>query len=429
MMITKQYNNLKIEHYLLAFLIVSSLQFTDLKLFNVKLGDSFSIALILYFLINVKIKLPKLIKTLFYVFTFLLFTSFLVLIWVKIYSIPNVGFLKKVGFVSLSRYIQNIGCVYFAGYIFHFFRKHNYTFNKKFIVLIDKFMFAFGVFFAAFYLLSLLGLESKFVYGNNRLRGGYVEGGPFALFYMFYVIFRTIVLGNNKNWFVLSFIIIIMAQSKSSILFVLFYMIINALVLNKIKISRLILLSTAGIILLVFANFYFNFSNGIQGYIKEYLNVEEVVANRPNDPSLVMGRIAGAYISPNIIKDNWFLGVGLGNYSLVRNNPSYRGPFPAVRGWDLTGLGGIINILIESGFLGLLLFLYPFYFLFKRTKNLEVKQGIIIFILAQVFGVQSYFQYLWFCIGIICYLEYQEGFISFLKEKQIDKVINNELNG
>jgi len=40
-------------------------------------------------------------------------------------------------------------------------------------------------------------------------------------------------------------------------------------------------------------------------------------------------------------------GVGFGNYSLVRNNPNYRGVIPPTDEWDLTGLGGLATFALE----------------------------------------------------------------------------------
>lgn len=415
-------NNLKVNDYLLAFMFVMSIQFTDLKIVNIKLGEFFSLYCILYFTINLNLKLPYLLKRFFYVFSFFLVTSLIVLFWVKIYPISNVGFLRTKGWVSISRYIQNIGCVFFAGYLYMYLKKHSFSFNRKFILLIDKLMFAFGILFTLFYLLSFLGLESYFVYDGHRLKGGYVEGGPFALFYLFYITFRTILFGTNKYWLGFGLLIVIMSQSKSSVLFVIGCLVVFGLIINRIKFVSLLKVSISGIGLLLLSNYFFDLTDRVKGYVVEFANVEQIILERSNDFNLVMGRIAGAYIAPNIIKDNWFFGVGLGNYSLVRNNPEYLGPFPQILNfWDLTGLGGIVNTLIESGFLGLLLFIYPLYVVYKKSSIPEVKLGIIIFLMAQVFGVQTYFQYLWYSIGIICYIINNNDFIYYLRDKDFIK--------
>ena len=77
----------------------------------------------------------------------------------------------------------------------------------------------------------------------------------------------------------------------------------------------------------------------IKDYVSLMQNVEEASQQRANDSALVMGRVAGSYIVRQMIADRPILGIGIGNYSLVRNNPAYRGALPEVDGWDLTGLG------------------------------------------------------------------------------------------
>ena len=75
------------------------------------------------------------------------------------------------------------------------------------------------------------------------------------------------------------------------------------------------------------------------GYFYAYTNFEESLANRPGDPSLIMGRVAAALIVPRIIEAHPLLGIGVGNYSLMRNDPEYLQGMPSVTEWDLSGMG------------------------------------------------------------------------------------------
>src|SRR5207248_6892536 len=77
----------------------------------------------------------------------------------------------------------------------------------------------------------------------------------------------------------------------------------------------------------------------INSYTRLYSNFAEALVVRPEDPNLVMGRISGTLIVPRMIGVHPVLGIGLGNYSLMRNDPDYLQGLPSVEKWDLPGLG------------------------------------------------------------------------------------------
>jgi hypothetical protein len=78
---------------------------------------------------------------------------------------------------------------------------------------------------------------------------------------------------------------------------------------------------------------------------------------RPDDINLIMGRIAAALIIPRMIEAHPVLGIGIGNYSLMRNDPDYLDGLPAVQDWDLPGLG-LISVAAELGIPLALLFIW-----------------------------------------------------------------------
>ncbi len=75
------------------------------------------------------------------------------------------------------------------------------------------------------------------------------------------------------------------------------------------------------------------------GYFYAYMDFDEALAYRPGDPSLIMGRVAASLIVPRIIAAHPLLGIGVGNYSLMRNDPDYLQGMPSVTEWDLAGMG------------------------------------------------------------------------------------------
>jgi len=70
-----------------------------------------------------------------------------------------------------------------------------------------------------------------------------------------------------------------------------------------------------------------------------YQQIGEIAAEHAGDPNYVMGRVTGALIVPRMIAAHPVAGIGLGNYSLMRNDPQYLQGLPPVDDWDLTGMG------------------------------------------------------------------------------------------
>jgi O-antigen ligase len=324
------------------------------------------------------------------------------MIWIQFYPPGNnLGVLKQVGIISISRYIQLVGCLCYGFYIHKILVEHISSFNEKFLQIIDNLMFFFMLFWISMFILRLIGVENPFVYGNNRLRGGYIEGGPFGLFIATYYAYRMVKFKFSIVWTLLTIILLLASQSKASFLFILILFCFYLALYNKITAKTLIFSVLIGISCVALASRYFNFTDNLFAYYADYKDIKYEIEERGDDPSLVMGRISGSYIMPEMIKDNPLLGIGLGNYSLVRNNPNYRKFLPAVKAWDLPGMGGIIIILLETGIVGLILFLSPFYKIWQSSKFKTIKFVLIVFVLTQMFGVQTYFQYLWFLVGLM----------------------------
>lgn len=150
-------------------------------------------------------------------------------------------------------------------------------------------------------------------------------------------------------------------------------------------------------------------------YVEKLDKIRKEVRLRPNDTNLIMGRLSGFYIAPNMIEENPVLGIGLGNYPLLRNNKEYRGFFPlpdkTILDADASGFGGIIDIIIDMGIVGLCIFFVLNYLmlkrLFGRNKGVVLQLGFMILFL---FGVQLYFSYPWAFLGVI--LAYQNNYID-----------------
>src|SRR5690606_27472893 len=117
-----------------------------------------------------------------------------------------------------------------------------------------------------------------------------------------------------------------------------------------------------------------------------------------------MGRIPAVFIVPKMVENNPLLGIGTGNYPLLRNNEAYRGffplPIPEIRILDAHGFGGIIDLLVDNGIIGLTVFMLIMYSIYKkRPKSKRV--FLIGFLCLFMFGVQIYFLYPWILLGLV----------------------------
>ena len=195
---------MKLYEYFLSIALVVSIQFTDYKIYDIKLGDIISIIFMVCFLfMSKKIITPKFYKQLLVIFLIFLLNSIIASLYVK-FSIPeNISFLKRPVILSCCRYIQCTGCIFFSLFTFNLFNKESKDLDKNIFIFIDRTMILLSIVFLLAFLLSHMGIETPFVCEKKRLRGGYVEGGPFGLFISFYLIMRYLVIKKNDIYTIL----------------------------------------------------------------------------------------------------------------------------------------------------------------------------------------------------------------------------------
>jgi hypothetical protein len=244
-----------------------------------------------------------------------------------------------------------------------------------------------------FYALSWIGPHILVGPEDKRLHGLYNEGGPFGLLCAF--LFCVAINLKASSFIKIVFLLCVFAAgSKAGMALVLLG---PALVLAP-KFSRTTRIAVAVSVITLAPLVIANIANN---YVTEIADLENQVRSRLDDTNFVMGRVAGLHIIPEMVKNNPLLGVGLGNYSLVRNDPVYRGIFPSVDLWDLSGLGGIATMLAEGGLIGVILCFYPLFALFKQTS--PTGRGLLVAsCLSLFFGVQFYFTYPWIGVALSC---------------------------
>lgn len=391
---------------IIMWFIVLGCQTTDVTIGPFKIWEVLTLIMSVFLLKYVNRKI-------FYLFLlfFLLFISSLIISYFSADYFDSFGGLKSKYYISIARFVELVLCCIVVSIVYGYYRKQIFSFG----FIINSFLTKnalFCIVIAFFYLVDFF-VKTNFVsYGDsNRLRGFYVEGGPFGL-YLASLFFLSLFFSKNKKISYLFFLMFVFCQSKAGyvllalsvfLFFVLKVKQLKSFVNPKNKIRLFCFVLSC---LLIVFNVIFIFANN---YINDASEVETIVKQRPNDNNIVMGRIAGGFIGIEMIKANPLLGVGLGNYSLVRNNEYYRHFFPHVNDWDLTGLGGIYNLLVENGILGILLFVLWFIYFFKFDHV-----GIlfsVVFIFPFLLGAQLYMVYPWvYCSFYLLWCKNEDSF-------------------
>lgn len=323
------------------------------------------------------------------------------------------GPLKKPLPIVISRLVQLAGCWGFVVYFTRSFRERVRVFDA--LTLIVTIVAVLAAIMEISFALHVMGvLNSPFAYesGGARMRGGEVEGGPFGLMLagMLGLLIFLWQSGRRHIWQSFPLLLgIVLSRSKAGM----FALVIVAalLILNGYLVpgSRKKIAVLSGGAALAFAMIYF-FAWDDTNYIRNFGNAEERVktnlaAEQEKDDynSLVTGRVAAWHIAPRMVAANPAFGVGLGHYSLVRNDPRYRGPFPEVQVWDLTGLG-IGTLLVEVGLVGTILFCGIFALLFVQLRRKSETRAYawlaVVPLVFLIFGVQYYFLYPWMFVAV-----------------------------
>ncbi|WP_419213232.1 O-antigen ligase family protein [Maribacter sp. X9] len=316
--------------------------------------------------------------------------------------------LKTPYVLSISRYFEIIACLVLCQITYSFFKTSKIEFRVYLKWFIDLNILI-TIFFVIIYFSVYFGLISidstRIVYSDFRLRGYYVEGGPYGLMLSFIFITTSLLKYDKSTKYrrvLLLIVILFLAKSKSGLLCTVLWLGIENYVYLKRKIKQFVY----PILIIGITAFTFFFINISEMYVKQLTIVKSSVEERPTDTNLIMGRIPSVFIVPEIINDHSFFGIGIGNYPLLRNNREYRGFFPLppkeFRVLDSHSLGGIFDILIDTGIIGLFFFSLILINIWKSLKALKFQKRLLIgFLMLFLFGVQIYFLYPWILLGIL----------------------------
>jgi hypothetical protein len=243
-------------------------------------------------------------------------------------------------------------------------------------------------------LLKGAGVSTPLVYDfNDRVRGFFNEGGPYGMFLV--AASLAVLLRAHLKPYVYRFqapatlalfgVALLLSGSKAGLLAAAGLASFGVLVSGNRR-HKLILIGAVVLVLAVLALF----QRQLLAYWLLYQDIDEVAAYHPGDPNYVMGRVTGALIVPRMIAAHPIGGIGLGNYSLMRNDPLYLQGLPPVDEWDLTGMG-LVGAMAE---LGIPLALCLFAILLKPLRTARKRKA------ASVVAVAAAFQPLSFVLGV-----------------------------
>lgn len=383
----------KMKFYLSVWIIIIAIHCTDVKVSIIKVTEIF---FLIYMALHIR-KLCGISKWFLRFFTVFLFITFAHNLFLNFdYSIAD-NILKQPYWCSIGRYLEVLACLSFLEFVR---RKINRYGFHKIITHTLKFNFYFSILILLLYAVDMAGGLQTVSYNEGRLKGLFVEGGPFGLLYAVLTLLSIFQKRPMKETVLLS-AFVILSRSKAGICCLSAYFAIK-MVLNIYKNKRYRKFVIFGCVMFISA-FLYVFLIVAKMYIEQITDVstlEAYVNNNPYDYSAVAGRVPATFIVYAMFWKHPLIGIGIGNYPILRNMSAYRGFFPQIDIYDATGYGGIIDILNQCGMIGLTLFgMYMYKQIRKSNNNIY----IIFFILPLLFGVQYTFMYPWFMLALHSY--------------------------
>jgi len=310
------------------------------------------------------------------------------------YPPPDISLLKEPGAISLSRlaelFLAMLSLLFAAGAL-----ARNPRWRRA---VLDAFagvaILSACASILAWLLLEGAGISTPLVYDfNDRVRGFFNEGGPYGMFLVGAAL--AVLLRAHLQPYAYRFqvpatlalfgVALLLSGSKAGLLAAAGLAALGVLFAGNRR-HKLILIGAAVLSLAILALF----ERQLVTYWLLYQDIDEIAAYHPGDPNYVMGRVTGALIVPRMIAAHPVGGIGLGNYSLMRNDPEYLQGLPAVDEWDLTGMG-LAGAMAE---LGIPLALCLFAVLLRPLRMARKRNA------ASVIAVAAAFQPVSFLLGV-----------------------------
>ena len=403
-------------NYLLAFAI-STLSVTVL----LKVGDvqylelllaADSIILVALFIHNgLSVKVFRPFATIgfsYFVFMLMAFLlSFLVLN--QNFYAYNFSFFKRPVILTLSRIIELLLSVGYMLYMASLYRKDEelckFGAMTYYLVGVAGGIYAIVTFPLNYFLGMQLGTATVF----HRMRGFNNEPGSYGT-YMISVILLTFAI-YQKKWLTarqfhasmaLFLICLVGSQSKgaffAAVVIAFFHMLWSRTGWRRWAFIAGVLAASCVAAVIV------NIPAQVSVYLRSSATYQRLSNLHSRDPNYVQGRVSGAFIAPYMIARHPYIGIGWGNYPLVRDDPEYRrGTAFSLFNLDSPSLGPI-DYIVELGFplwlyMTCLSFL-PIYFLRRQDADPWLVSLATMQPVALWFGAHLNITYQWVVVGL-----------------------------
>lgn len=387
--------------------------FTDVKLFDVQLVEMMLVGALAVSLLSPRQKLtvdgPDVIVNLlpkFAILIFFLLVGSLLSLRLQFFTPSTVGPLKHPPIATFVRLFEVVLAISSLFVVSLTVRSNPDAFRKLLAAYVWSALIGsiWGILsWVGWYLDLPIELPGVTVLDVTRVRGFFFEGGPFGV-YLIGAIILQVVRGHYLKyipprafWPQLGVLLVAFVGTQSKAAVLLAGMIV-VIYLVRTKHIRLMLALAVAMTPVALTS---NLVAGLNGYYVNYANYEQAAFERPEDTALVLGRLAASVLLPRIVAAHPFLGVGIGNYSLVRNDPSILRGLPVVDAWDLHGLG-LLGYMAELG-VPLTLFVMWLY-VYPLIHAWRSRPWIVLIcsypLMAALFGVQLNFAYPWIFAGL-----------------------------
>jgi len=338
------------------------------------------------------------------------------------YFPPDLGVLNYPVIITISRIVELLASVSIMLYLASIFRR-----DRSKVAFTMRVYFWVGVISAIYSVVTFpVNLASKVDLGTygpaHRMRGFYNEGGPYGLYLIsaFLVGFALykygwVKRGRLRIGLIVMSIAFLGSQSKAAIFAVLLILLINGLLTQSFAKRTLLI---ASIFLFLGAVYQVvDVGTALRIYQRGSQAYERLSHRHSKDPNFIYGRVAGAFIVPKMVEQHPLVGIGWGNYGLLRNAPEYRGAAVFAEIDDDPGLG-IAGMSADLGlpltfYLVICLFL-PFIYLRKWKAPAYLTNLALLQPLVHLFGAQLNVTYPWIVTAFALGLgySYKEGIQS-----------------
>jgi hypothetical protein len=325
---------------------------------------------------------------------------------------PDFSLLKQPLFISIARIGELFLAMYFMLAIAATLRTHPTLMRLSMDVYWICGAVSAVLSLASAALMKLTGVGTYFVYGEDlRVRGFFNEAGPYGIFLVsvaLVLLLRARIFPDGPDGLRLVrhlslgvvLVTLIQSSSKAGFFAVAGLCGLAGLVVARPR-QRIALLAAFAV---VCGLTWTLLGTQLLNYASDYSDFEGAVASRPDDPGLIMGRIMATILVPRMISAHPISGIGIGNYSLMRNDPSYLQGLPAVAEWDLPGLG-LAGLTAE---LGIPLALYLVFLFLRPVRHVKQSKSPWILLMTAAFqpmavllGVNLNFFYPWLTTAFV----------------------------